>query len=134
MSFGFIFHGDIYYEKFLQCVEQAYQRFGIEVHAYCLMGNHYQLLIKTPKGNLGRAMRHINGVYTQKYNFLKKTDGPLFRGRYKATLIEASSYLLEVSCYIHRNPVDLKIPLVASLIDYRWSSYLAYLNKSETPK
>ena len=129
----FIFYDKSYYQAFLQCIEQAHQRFGIEVHAYCLMGNHYHLLIKTPKGNLSRAMRHINGVYTQKYNFLKKTDGPLFRGRYKAILIEASSYLLEVSRYIHRNPVELKTPLVANLIDYPWSSYPAYLNKEETP-
>jgi putative transposase len=130
----FIFHGDIYYERFLQCIEQAHQRFGIEVHAYCLMGNHYHLLMKTPKGNLSRAMRHINGVYTQKYNFLKKSDGPLFRGRYKTILIEASSYLLEVSRYIHRNQVELKTPLVDKLVDYRWSSYPAYLNKTDTPK
>ncbi|GMR08387.1 MAG: hypothetical protein BMS9Abin26_1392 [Gammaproteobacteria bacterium] len=129
----FIFHGKIYYESFIQCIEQACQRFGIEIHAFCLMENHYHLLIKTPKGNLGRAMRHINGVYTQKYNQLKRTDGPLFRGRYKAILIEASSYLLEVSRYIHRNPVEPKQPLVSRLIDYPWSSYSAYLNKADSP-
>jgi hypothetical protein len=56
------------------------------------MSNHYHLLVKTPQPNLGRAMRHINGLYTQRYNRLKKTDGPLFRGRYKAILVEADSY------------------------------------------
>lgn len=129
----FIFHGKPYYEAFLLAVEQAHQRFGIEIHAYCLMGNHYHLLVKTPKGNLGRAMRHINGVYTQKYNFLKKTDGALFRGRYKAILIEASSYLLEVSRYIHRNPVELKKPLVQDLSNYIWSSYPSYTKSVTIP-
>ena len=70
------------------------------------------------------------GVYTQRYNWLKQTDGPLFRGRYKAILINAASYLLQVSRYIHRNPIELKTPLVAKLIDYAWSSYPAYLNKA----
>ncbi len=128
-----IFHSKAYYQAFLQCIEQACQRFGIEIHAYCLMDNHYHLLIKAPKGNLSRAMRHINGVYTQKYNQLKKTDGALFRGRYKAILIEASNYLLAVSRYIHRNPVELKQPLVCQLIEYPWSSYPGYLNKSVRP-
>lgn len=129
----FIFHDPEYYEAFLECIAQAHQRFAIEVQAYCLMGNHYHLLIKTPRGNLSRAMRHINGVYTQKYNQLKKTDGPLFRGRYKAILIEASSYLLEVSRYIHRNPVEMNKPLVTDLKDYPWSSYPAYINQAATP-
>jgi len=97
------------------------------------MGTHYHLLVKTAKGNLSRAMRHINGVYTQKYNQLKKTEGALFRGRYKAILIEAPSYLLQVSRYIHRNPVELKQPLVHQLIEYPWSSYPGYLNKSARP-
>ncbi|SEA24885.1 transposase [Alkalimonas amylolytica] len=129
-----IFHDSRYYQAFLECLEQACRRFKVEIHAYCLMGNHYHLLIKTPKGNLSRAMRHINGVYTQKYNYLKRTDGSLFRGRYKAILIEASSYLLEVSRYIHRNPVESKKPLVADLLDYPWSSYPAYLNKASCPE
>ncbi|MEE4244449.1 MAG: transposase [Kangiellaceae bacterium] len=123
----FIFHGKKYYQDFLTCLSQAHQRFGIEIHAYCLMGNHYHLLIKTPRGNLGRAMRHINGVYTQKYNHRKKTDGALFRGRYKAILIDKSTYLLEVSRYIHRNPVEMKKPLVDKLSDYEWSSYQSYI-------
>ena len=123
-----VFHGDRYYDYFLQCLDQAYKRFGVETHAYCLMGNHYHLLLRTPRGNLSRAMRHINGVYTQHHNYLRNTDGSLFRGRYKAINIEASSYLLEVSRYIHRNPVEAKKPLVKELEKYRWSSYPAYRN------
>ena len=67
-----IFHGVEYYEAFLTCLSEAHERFGVEVLCYCLMGNHYHLLIRTPEGNLTRAMRHIGGVYTLRYNRLKK--------------------------------------------------------------
>jgi putative transposase len=76
---------------------EAHQRFGIQILCYCLMGNHYHLLVKTPEANLGRAMRHINGLYTQRYNRLKNTDGSLFRGRYKAICVEDDSYQLQLS-------------------------------------
>lgn len=126
-----IFPDSDYYEDFIKCLGEAHKRFGIEIHAYCLMGNHYHLLIKTPRGNLSRAMRHINGVYTQRYNRRKKTDGSLFRGRYKAIVIDASCYLLQVSRYIHRNPIETVKPLVKQLEDYRWSSYGVYINKAK---
>ncbi len=128
-----IYHDAKYFEAFEGCLEQAHRRFGLEVHAYCLMNNHYHLLVRTPRGNLSRAMRHVNGVYTQYYNRHKKTDGTLFRGRYKAINIEASSYLLEVSRYIHRNPVETKKPIVSRLEDYKWSSYPCYRNKNKSP-
>lgn len=123
-----IFPDTLYYQDFLQCLEEAHRRFGLEVHAYCLMGNHYHLLLKTPHGNLSRALRHIDGLYTQRHNRRKKTDGSLFRGRYKAIVIDASAYLLQVSRYIHRNPIELKTPLVRDLSSYPWSSYNAYIN------
>lgn len=129
-----VFHGKRYYMYFLLCLEQAHKRFALEVHAYCLMGNHYHLLVRTPRGNLSRSMRHINGVYTQHYNFLKGTDGPLFRGRYKAINIEASSHLLQVSRYIHRNPAETSKPLVGDLELYQWSSYPAYRKLVENPE
>ena len=129
-----VFHDVKYYEYFLSCLEQAHKRFKLEIHGYCLMGNHYHLLVRTPRRNLSRAMRHINGVYTQHHNFLKQTDGSLFRGRYKAINIEASSYLLEVSRYIHRNPVETAKPLVKRLETYRWSSYPAYRNQVTIPE
>jgi REP element-mobilizing transposase RayT len=124
-----IFHGDEYYQCFLDTIAQAQQRFKCIVHAYCLMGNHYHLLIETPNANLSRIMRHINGVYTQRYNRLKLIDGPLFRGRYKAILIDHEAYLLQLSRYIHRNPIETKVPLVEQLEDYPWSSYPAYVGK-----
>jgi len=128
-----IFHGHEYYHAFLDCLAQAHERFGAEVSAYCLMGNHYHLLIKTPLANLSRVMRHINGVYTQRYNRLKHTDGPLFRGRYKAIVVDADAYLLQVTRYIHRNPIETKSPLVKVLEHYPWSSYPAYLGKTAAP-
>jgi len=76
-------------------------------------------------------MRHISGVYTQRYNRLRSTDGPLFRGRYKAVVIETDSYQLQLSRYIHRNPIESR--LVAQLEDYPWSSYPVYLNKGPRP-
>jgi len=122
-----IYQNEDDFELFIQTMKEACVRFGIEIHAYCLMRNHYHLLIKTPMANLGRAMRHINGVYTQRYNRLRKTDGPLFRGRYKAIVVDSDEYLLHLSKYIHLNP--LKANLVETLEDYPWSSYLMYIGK-----
>jgi len=126
-----IFHSEEYYNAFLKTLEEAHQRFGIQVLCYCLMGNHYHLLVKTPEANLGRAMRHINGVYTQRHNRLKKTDGTLFRGRYKAVLVEEDSYQLQLSRYIHRNPLETK--LVKQLEAYPWSSYPYYVTSKRAP-
>lgn len=116
-----IFHDTKYFEAFLVSLQEAHQRFGVQIHSYCLMGNHYHLLLKTSEANLSRSMRHINGLYTQRYNRLKKTDGPLFRGRYKAIVVDSDSYLLQVSRYIHLNPLHAK--LVRDLKRYPWSSY-----------
>jgi len=122
-----VFHGEAYFNAFLKCLTEAHTRFGLELLAYCLMSNHYHLLLKTPRGNLSRIMRHVDGLYTQRHNRLKQTDGSLFRGRYKALLVDTSSYLLQVSRYIHRNPIETKKPVVRALEEYRWSSYPAYI-------
>ncbi len=116
---------------FLNTAGEAAKQFDIEIHAYCLMSNHYHLLIKTPRANLGRAMRHINGVYTQRYNRSKNTDGALFRGRYKSILVDSDAYLLHLSKYIHLNPITAG--LVAKLEDYSWSSYLTYIDENIQP-
>lgn len=127
-----IFLDDTHRELFLALLADVHERFGVAIHAYCLMDNHYHLLVQTPEGNLGRAMRHLNGVYTQRINRSAKSDGPLFRGRYKAILVEADSYLLQVSRYIHRNPLEAgQVP--TSLIRYPWSSYPAYVGKVSVP-
>jgi hypothetical protein len=90
------------------------------------MSNHYHLLVQTPSANLSRAMRHIGSVYTQRFNRSKKTDGQLFRGRYKSVLVEEDNHLLEVLRYIHRNPVRAK--MCKSVYDYRWSSHRGYIS------
>jgi putative transposase len=128
------FLSDDDFKYFLYCIEQASLRFNIEVHSYCLMTNHYHLLIKTPDANLGRAMKHINGLYTQYFNKTHNTDGALFRGRYKAVLVDADNYLLHVSRYIHRNPIETSNPLVEELVKYKWSSYQAFIRRGVTPK
>jgi len=126
-----IFHDEEYYEAFLLTLGEAHERFGIQILCYCLMSNHYHLLVKTPEANLGRAMRHINGLYTQRHNRLKRTDGTLFRGRYKAISVEDDSYQLQLSRYIHRNPVEARI--VEQLENYPWSSYPYYIKKKKVP-
>ena len=126
-----IFHDKDYFEAFLTTLSEAHQRFRVEILCYCLMKNHYHLLLKTPEANLGRVMRHINGVYTQRHNRLKKTDGSLFRGRYKAICVEKDSYQLQLSRYIHRNPLEKN--RVEALDSYEWSSYKYYARGKAKP-
>ena len=117
------------YDAFLVVLKEATEMFALRVAAYCLMPNHYHLLVQTPAGNLSRVMRHINGVYTQRYNRRHKIDGQLFRGRYKAVLVEEDSYLLELLRYIHRNPVRANI--CKAVNEYPWSSHHGYVSKAK---
>jgi putative transposase len=100
----------------------------VEVHAYCLLKDQYHLVIKTPEANLSRFMRQIDGLYTQHYQRLKKTDGSLFRGRYKAVLVQANEYLLPLSRYIHSRVKTAEINC------YPWSSYLYFTRKAKPPE
>lgn len=113
------------YKIFLEVVKELARFFDIRVVAYCLMPNHYHLLVQTPKANLSRAMRHLNGVYTQRHNRLHKKDGPLFRGRYKAILVQEDEYLTHLIRYIHLNPVQAG--LTDDLSKYPWTSHGHYL-------
>lgn len=119
------------YKNFLSLLAECHKIWALETHAYCLIPNHYHLLVKTPRGNLSSAMRHLNGVYTQRFNKVHQRDGALFRGRYKAILVDADSYLLQVARYVHLNPVKAK--LVQKPEDYNWSSYRFYLNPAKKP-
>lgn len=83
-----IFITDTDRSSFLEILESAINRFNWICHSYCLMDNHYHLLIETPKGNLSRGMRRINGIYTQKFNWIYKKTGHVFQGRYKAILVD----------------------------------------------
>jgi len=119
----FLFSED--YEEFITVLQETCKQWDLKISAYCLMPNHYHLLVQTPLGNISRCMRHINGIYTQRYNRTHETEGQLFRGRYKAVAIEESSYLLEVLRYIHRNPLKAKI--TDTLESFKWSSHAGYL-------
>ena len=117
------------YLGFIELLMDASEMFNMRVAAYCLMSNHYHLLIQTHDANLSRCMRHINGVYTQRYNARNGCDGALFRGRYKAILVDGDSYLLELVRYIHRNP--LRAGITDKLKDYSWSSHKGYISKAK---
>lgn len=83
-------------EKFLEYLESASERYGAIIHIYCLMDNHYHLLIETPAGNLAQIMQHVNGAYTTYFNVKRKRSGHLFQGRYRSILIEADTYAKEL--------------------------------------
>jgi putative transposase len=131
LSHKSIFEEDNHYEAFIQLLNETSLTFAAEYHSYCLMSNHYHLLIHTPRGNLSRIMRHIDGIYTQRFNRNTHRDGPLFRGRYKAIIIDKDNYLAQVSRYIHLNPVSAKI--VRQAEKYQWSSYRYFLNPLNKP-
>jgi len=100
-------------------------------HAFCLMDNHYHLVLETPDGNLSKGMRQLNGMYTQKFNQSHKSVGHLFQGRYKAILVERDSYLLTLCRYVVLNPV--RAGMVVHIEAYRWSSYRATAGLSPCP-
>ncbi len=95
------------------------------VHAFCLMPNHYHLLCSTPRGELARWMRHVNGDYVRWFNHRYRRVGHLWQGRYKAILVENAAYMRECSRYIHLNPNRAKLTRPAER--YRWSSYRNYV-------
>ncbi|WP_284456170.1 REP-associated tyrosine transposase [Alloalcanivorax xenomutans] len=110
---------------FLAVLDDVDETFNWVCHAYCLMGNHYHLLVETPDGNLSKGMRHLNGVYTQIFNRHHRRVGHVFQGRYKAILVDREEYLLELSRYIVLNPV--RAEMVRDAIDWPWSSHRAML-------
>ena len=110
----------------------AVERHGWLCHAYCLMDNHYHLMIETPDGNLARGMGRLNGLYTQRFNRRHGRVGHLFQGRYKAILVERESYLLELCRYVVLNPV--RAGLVRRPAAYRWSSYRATAGREPAPR
>jgi len=116
---------------FLECLGTVVQRFHWLCHAYCLMDNHYHLVIETPEANLSKGMRQLNGIYTQRYNRRHRSVGHLFQGRYKAILIQKESHLQEVCRYVVLNPVRAKA--VAKVEDWTWSSYRGTAGLSDRP-
>jgi REP element-mobilizing transposase RayT len=124
-----IFNAKEDYRRFIDILLEAIELFSLRVSAYCLMTNHYHLVAQTPDANLSRCMRHINGVYTQRFNAAHGLDGPLFRGRYKAMLVGEGSYLLQLIRYVHKNPV--RAGKVESVEQYEWSSHRGYLSAAK---
>jgi putative transposase len=108
------------------------ERFDNDIFAYVLMDNHYHLLLRTPKANLSRSMQWSGTTYTRRFNLEHFQSGHLFQGRYKSILVENDAYLMQLSYYIHNNP--LRAGIVERLIDYRWSSYPAYAYNRRHPK
>ena len=127
-----IFEDDRDRKVFLKTVGEMSERFEMNIYAYVLMGNHYHLMVKTERANIKKAMHWFGTTYTQRFNTRHSRKGHLFQGRYKSIIVQNDAYLLQLSCYIHRNP--LRAGIVKRLADYHWSSYLAYAYGRKAPQ
>ena len=128
---------DIYFDDddrdiWLALFARVCSRFNWRCHAWCLMDNHYHIVIETIEGNLSQGMRQLNGVYTQQSNRKHGLFGHLFQGRYKAILVEKEAYLLELSRYVVLNPV--RAGMVKNIDDWQWSSYPAMMGDVVVPE
>jgi REP element-mobilizing transposase RayT len=126
-----IFDEDGDRKAFLETLGKVINRFNWLCHAYCLMDNHYHLVIETPEANLSKGMRQLNGIYTQVYNRRHRTVGHVFQGRYKAILIQKESHLLEVCRYVVLNPVRAKA--TTRVEHWKWSSYRGTAGLGKSP-
>ncbi len=129
---GTIFQSNRDREKYLSYLESTHERYGAVIHAYCLMGNHYHLLLETPRGNLSKILQYINGAYTTYFNIKRNRSGHLFQGRFKGILVDKDEYCKELSRYIHLNP--LRAGMVKAALEYPWSSYRYFVGRGKRPK
>jgi putative transposase len=127
-----IFRSDRDRVEFERLLGLIAERFGIRVHAYCLMTNHFHLLIECPDGQLSEAMHLLGSVFVRHVNERAGRDGPLFRGRFSAKPVATDEYLRRLVRYIHRNP--LAFTTVDGLRTYRWSSMRVYLGRRRAPR
>lgn len=127
-----IYEDDTDRRAYLEVLSSVIEQFNWTCYAYCLMSNHYHLLVQTPDANLSKGMRQLNGVYTQAYNRRHNKTGHLFQGRYKSILVDEDSYLLELSRYIVLNPV--KAGMVKRVDQWKWSSYLVMVDEAPVPE
>ena len=126
-----IYLDDVDREKWLEIFGSVCERFNWRCHAWVQMDNHYHLMVETVDGNLSQGMRQLNGVYTQAHNRRHNRVGHVFQGRFKGILVDADSYLLELSRYVVLNP--LRARMVKQLRHWKWSSYPAMTGKVRTP-
>ena len=127
-----IFKDDVDRRRFLETLEEVCGKTDWQVLAYCLMPNHFHLVVETPQANLVAGMKWFLGTYTSRFNRRHKLSGHLFSGRYKALIVDGSGdgYLRTVCDYVHLNPVRAKLlGLDQPLREYRWSSYGEYLKR-----
>jgi putative transposase len=126
-----IFLEDSDRELFLSALEQARAKTGWRIHAYCLMGNHFHLVVETPEPNLVAGMKWLLGVYTNRFNRKHRLVGHLFAGRYKALVVSPESdYFRQVCDYVHLNPDRAKLLKGRQTLDtYKWSSWASYLTR-----
>lgn len=129
---GSIFRSKRDREKFLGYLARSVWRYSIKVHTYCLMTNHFHLLVETPEGNLSKAIQWLNVSYATYFNRKRNRQGHLFQGRFKSILVDADEYLKELSRYIHLNPV--RAGMVKDISEYTWSSYPAFIGKMKEPE
>ena len=128
-----IFHDDADRELFPQTLAEACRKTDWQIHAWCLMTNHFHLVVETPRANLVAGMKWLLGTYTMRYNRRQKEFGHLFSGRYKALIVDGSGngYLKTVCDYVHLNPVRAGLVRKGQGMEkYRWSSYPQYLGEA----
>jgi REP element-mobilizing transposase RayT len=123
-----IFHDQDDHQKLLDLLQETIIRFEYRIHAFCLMTNHVHFAIQVSNISLSKIIQNISFRYTCYFNKKTKRIGHLFQGRYKALIVDADSYLLQLIRYIHLNP--LRANMVVNILDYPWSSHLAYLGQS----
>lgn len=135
-----IYRSDGDKEKFLTTLGETAREHGLRVHGYCLMPNHYHLLVETPRGNLSRAIGWLQTTYTIRFNRRYRRSGHLFQGRFKAHVVEADGYAMELLRYVHLNPVrprnkTLAVPAERKgvLSTYQWSSHRVYCGRGLAP-
>ena len=127
-----IYEGDEDRSLWLETLSRVCARYNWRVHAYCLMDNHYHVVIEIAEGNLSKGMRQLNGVYTQAFNRRHNRVGHIFQGRYKAILVEKEAYLLELVRYVVLNP--MRAHMIKNIDNWPWSSYLATTGKRDAPE
>lgn len=126
----FIFKDENNKYIFMELLKDIHDKYAVQIHSFCIMDNHYHLLLRTPKANLSKAIHSLQFRYSSTYNKIINSDGPVFRNRFKSILINNDSYLLQICRYIHLNPIEAKI---AKINEYKWSSYNYYISSLNKP-